>query len=163
MDNYNGCCFFGPRNMEFSDKLKQEVMDLIDEFVLCQCVGNIYFQDVKGFEEICRTATFVITQVYGYINRYKVVPRAKTNLALPMLTDKDKKKYDKLCIVHMSDACYKEKERFTQYEMIQKSDFCIFYIDNMTQTDLIDLYKYARLHKRFCINLGSFRNEIVNR
>jgi len=160
---YNGCCFFGPRKMGFSDKLYNEVSDLIDKLVLYHRVGELYFQDVSGFEVICKAASQVIKSKYDYVTRYMTVPRAKTSREVPVLSIEHKRMYDELWVTNLSDICYKEKERFNQYEMVQRSDFCIFYIDSMLQTDIIDMYKYAKMHKRTCINLGSYRDNIINK
>ena len=163
MDIYNSCCFIGPKNLQSSLDMVHLIQQKFEEYVIHKRVAVVNFGNNPGFEEIAQLATVLTRLYHSHIRRVEFVPQLRTQMKLDVQLGNDWSRFEATRPVWMTRACFKEKGKFIDFELIQSSVYCIFYITGPEDEREINLYKYARMHNRSCINLADYRDSIVVR
>lgn len=124
MKNYT-CCFFGHRNINVTEKLKNNLYQKIESLIVDEKVDIFLFGSKSRFDDLCLETVTKLKEKYSHIKRIYI--RAE----FPVISDS----YKEYLLKHYEDTYYPEKilnagravyvER--NFYMVDKSRFCIVY------------------------------------
>ena len=123
----NTCCFFGHRDINKSEDLREKLTDTIEKLVTAEKTDTFLFGSKGNFDDLCYDIVTELKEKYPHIKRIYV--RAE----YPIINDE----YMAYLLKLYEDTYYPEKivgsgkavyiER--NCEMINKSKYCIVYYD----------------------------------
>ncbi len=177
------CSFFGHREIELNEEIKQKVKEVIENLIVNQSVNVFLFGSRSNFDYLCHLVVTELKEKYQNIKRIAYTCKSET------CTLEDKKQemeriYSILGIEKERLLCVEEEfEHKTKYRsgrasyvernqaMINDSDFCVFYYDENYKPKMrkyskrSDFYyqpksgtriafEYAKKKKKFLINIA---------
>ena len=119
------CCFFGHREIDENEKLRQQIYSAIEELITNENINTFLFGSKSRFNSLCYEQVTKIKEKYPHIKRIYV--RAEfLNI---------NESYKAYLLKSYEDTYFPEKAQGTgkavylerNREMINKSHFCIFY------------------------------------
>ena len=63
------CSFFGHRDTEQSEELKQKVKDIVERLIVEKSVDTFLFGSRSNFDELCHIVVTELKEKYPYIRR----------------------------------------------------------------------------------------------
>ena len=157
------CSFFGHRDTEQSEELKQKVKDIVERLIVEESVDTFLFGSRSNFDELCHIVVTGLKEKYPYIRRIAYLCKhesgclvgAGTSLRQKIkdLTGRDTyvaeyeeiKKSDR--VNSAGRASYIERNQC----MVNNSDYVIFYRDGNCEekySGTIKTFSYAKSRKK---------------
>lgn len=178
------CSFFGHRKVDVTEKLKQQVKEIIEDLVINKGVLTFLFGSKSDFNHLCLLAVSELKVKYPNIKRIAYTCKSES-CTLESEREKLNKIYSKFKIQNVPLCVEEEFEHKTKYTsgrasyiernqaMINNSDYCIFYYDEEYKPPLQKYYKrsldkyqpksgtalafkYAKQKKKTIINIAPF-------
>ena len=169
--NIKTCSFFGHRNININEELKEKLKKLIENLIVNYNVKSFLFGSKSKFNELCHIIVTELKDTYPIIKRVNY-----TCVSENCILEQDKTKYEKIYSRFISTpikifAFEEEKEYKNKYfagkasyiernqAMVNDSDFCVFYYDEKyipptkTNSGTKIAYIYAKQKKKNIINL----------
>ncbi len=133
------CSFFGHRDIEITDNLKEKVKNVIEDLIINYDTSIFLFGSRSNFDQLCHIIVTELKEKYPQIQRISYTCRHET-----CILESEKEKWEKI-LSHFQKKDIKligfeaEKEHKTKYTsgkacyiernqaMIDNSDYCIFY------------------------------------
>ena len=169
-------CFFGHRKIDETEKLKNNLYEIIEKLIVNEKFDTFFFGSKSQFDDLCHKIVTELKEKYPHIKRIYV--RSAFQHIPDWYEDSLLKYYeDTYFPEHMENAgraSYAERNQ----EMINKSDFCVVYYDENylpprrrnSKRDLFDYqpksgtavaYEYAVKKKKKIINTFKRSDENV--
>lgn len=121
------CCFFGHRVINETEKLKTELIEVIEKLITDEGVNTFLFGSKSRFNNLCLELVTKLKQKYPHIKRVYV--RAEFSVIdddyKTYLLRSYEETYYPEKILNAGRAAYIERN----FEMIDKSRFCIVYFE----------------------------------
>lgn len=119
------CSFFGHRDTEQTEELKQKVKETVERLIVEEGVDTFLFGSRSKFDDLC---LFVVTQLKGkYPNIKRIYVRSQYPYIDKQYKDYLLKSYDDTIIPNRVEKAGKASYVERNQEMVDASDFCIFY------------------------------------
>ena len=119
------CSFFGHRDTEQTEELKQKVKETVERLIVEEGVDTFLFGNRNKFDDLC---LFVVTQLKGkYPNIKRVYVRSQYPCIDKLYKDYLLEYYDDTIIPNRVEKAGKASYLERNQEMINASDFCVFY------------------------------------
>jgi len=121
------CCFFGHREINETEELKNKVYACIERLITEENVDTFLFGSKSRFDSLCLELVTKLKEKYSHINRIYVraeFPYIRDSYRAYLLKYYDDTYYSEK-LLGAGRAVYVERNR----EMIDKSRFCIVYYD----------------------------------
>lgn len=123
----HNCCFFGHRNIEETEELRNVLYNIIEDLIENKKVNTFLFGSKSEFDDICLKTVTELKEKYPHIRRIYV--RAE----YPYIDDS----YKKYLLKRYDDTFYPEhmknagKASYVErnFEMIDKSKYCVICFD----------------------------------
>ena len=153
------CSFFGHRDTEQTEELKQKVRETVERLIVEEGVDAFLFGSRSKFDELCHIVVAELKEKYPHIQRIAYLCKhesgclvgegAKMKQQIKQLTGRDVyvpeyediKKSDR--VNSAGRAAYVERNQW----MIDDSDFCLFYLKNSNKkrgTQIAYIYAEGR-------------------
>lgn len=146
--NVKQCSFFGHRNIEITDDLKQKLKVVVEDLIIKNNVYNFLFGSRSNFDSLCRLVVTELKEKYENIKRIVYTCKSESCILETERTEWEYI-YSKLQKqpIHLigveqevehktkyisGKASYVERN----YAMINDSDFCVFYYDDKYMPDI---------------------------
>ena len=164
------CSFFGHRDTEQTEELKQKVREIVERLIVEEGVDTFLFGSRSKFDELCHIVVTELKEKYPHIQRIAYLCRHESGCLagegkdeqrrIKGLTGRDVyvpeyediKKSDR--VNSAGCACYVERN----YWMIDDSDFVIVYLDKTKKTNRSSgtflVYNYAMQKVKKIYKLG---------
>ena len=119
------CSFFGHRDTEQTEELKQKVRETVERLILEEGVDTFLFGSRSKFDDLCLIVVTELKEKYSHIKRvyvrsqYPYIDKHYKDYLLDSYDDTIMPKR----VENAGKASYVERNQ----EMINASDFCIFY------------------------------------
>ena len=123
----NACCFFGHRTINETEKLKSNLIKIIEKLITDENVDTFLFGSKSRFNSFCQETVTELKEKYPHIKRiyvraeYPHISEHYKNYLLKSYEDT----YYPQNILNSGKAAYVERN----YEMINNSYYCIVYYD----------------------------------
>ena len=123
----NACCFFGHRTINETEKLKSNLIKIIEKLITDENVDTFLFGSKSRFNSFCQETVTELKKKYPHIKRiyvraeYPHISEHYKNYLLKSYEDT----YYPQNILNSGKAAYVERN----YEMINNSYYCIVYYD----------------------------------
>lgn len=138
METHKTCSFFGHREIEETQDLKQRLYECIEDLILNNHVGTFLFGSKSDFNSLCLKTVSLLKEKYPEIKRVFYTCKSET-----CFLEKDREKWEKLLSrfgkqILTVDEEFEHKTKYTAGKatyvernkaMIDDSDFCVFYYD----------------------------------
>ena len=147
------CCFIGHRNIEQTEKLKQKLINIIEDLITNHNVNTFLFGSRSHFNDLCHTVVTELKKKYSHICRIAYNCKSETSI-LESEREQWKKFYqlrnlDYSKIQGFENECDFKNKHISHrasyvtrnYAMIDDSDYCIFYYD---ENYLPEMRKYSK-------------------
>ena len=122
------CSFFGHRDTEQTEELKQKVREIVERLIVEEGVDTFLFGSRSNFDELCHIVVTELKEKYPNIKRVYV--RSQYSYLDKQYKDYLLKFYDDTTmpprVEKAGRASYVERNQ----EMIDASDFCVFYYNS---------------------------------
>ncbi len=121
------CCFIGHRKISITDRLKNDLFDIIKALIVNNVINHFLFGSKSEFNDLCLKVVSELKELYPSINRIYVraeYPYINDDYEKYLLENYEKTYYPEH-IKGAGRAVYVERN----FEMIKQSDYCIFYYD----------------------------------
>ena len=121
------CCFFGHREINETEKMKEQLFEIIENLIEDKSVDTFLFGSKSQFNDLCYEITTKIKKKHPHIKRIYVraeFPVIDGNYEKYLL-EKYENTYFPEKAMGAGKAVYVERN----YEMIRQSNFCIVYYD----------------------------------
>ena len=126
-DKSRCCCFFGHREINKTEKLKNTVYNIVEDLIINKNVDIFLFGSKSHFDDFCHNVVTELKNVYPHIKRIYV--RAEfphiDDSYLSYLLERYEDTYYPPQIIGAGKTVYVERN----YEMINKSRYCVVYYD----------------------------------
>ena len=153
------CSFFGHRDMEQTEELKEKVKETVERLIVEEGVGTFLFGSRSKFDELCHIVVTELQKTHPHIRRIAYLCKHETvclvgagtslKQKIKDLTGRDEyvgeyeeiKKSDR--VNSAGRACYILRNQW----MIDDSDFVIFHLDENNSTKksgTMQAYEYAK-------------------
>ena len=153
--NRNTACFFGHREIENENELKEKIKQQIEALIVNEEIYIFLFGSKSAFDDLCYLATTELKQKYPHIQRvyvraeYPYISEHYKNYLLESYEDT----YYPQKILNSGRASYVERN----YEMIDKSCVCVVYYNSeyapkSRKSGTQIAYNYALKNKKKIIN-----------
>ncbi|MBQ9936728.1 MAG: hypothetical protein IJO86_00190 [Oscillospiraceae bacterium] len=153
--NRNTACFFGHREIENKNELKEKIKQQIEALIVNEEIYIFLFGSKSAFDDLCYLATTELKQKYPHIQRvyvraeYPYISEHYKNYLLESYEDT----YYPQKILNSGRASYVERN----YEMIDKSCVCVVYYNSeyapkSRKSGTQIAYNYALKNKKKIIN-----------
>ena len=171
MEKHKTCSFFGHRNINANNDLKQKVKNCIEELIINYNVQTFLFGSKSNFNDLCHLAVSELKEKYPNIKRVFYTCKSE-GCTLEIEREKYEIIYSRLLNQKIRLLGFEEEfEHKSKYEagrasyvernqaMINDSDFCIFYYNKnyvpstKTNSGTKLAYEYAVRRKKKIINL----------
>ena len=122
------CCFFGHREIDETDELKNRIRETVEHLITDEKVDTFLFGSKSAFDRLCLIAVTDLKQQYPHIKRvyvrgeFPIIGEQYTAYLLRLYDDT----YYPETILRAGRAVYAERNRL----MIDKSRFCVVYCAN---------------------------------
>ena len=133
--NALSCCFFGHRDVVWTEELERVIYFLVKRLILEENVVKFYFGDHSHFVTLCYK---VVAELQIEFPHIKLIAIPVDSMAILLRDNEEDIKFSQAChwmiydyavrppnISKAGKASYVERNQF----MIDKSDFCIVYYD----------------------------------
>ena len=151
----NTCCFFGHREIENENELKEKIKQQIEALIVNEEIYIFLFGSKSAFDDLCYLVTTELKQKYPHIQRvyvraeYPYISEHYKNYLLESYEDT----YYPQKILNSGRASYVERN----YEMIDKSCACVVYYNSeyapkSRKSGTQIAYNYALKNKKKIIN-----------
>ncbi len=123
--NRNTCCFFGHRTINETEKLKSNLIQIIEKLIVEENVDTFLFGSKSRFNSLCYELVTKLKEKHPHIKRvyvraeYPCISERYKNYLLGSYEDT----YYPPKILNSGRAAYVERN----YEMIDHSHYCIVY------------------------------------
>lgn len=145
MERYKTCSFFGHREINFSNGLKQRLKDIIENLIIHHNVFRFLFGSHSKFNDLCLLVVTDLKEKYPNIKRVAYTVKSES-----CILEAERQKWEEIYFRFQKQkvnllAVEEEFEHKTKYTagkagyvernqaMIDDSDFCIFYYDENYQ------------------------------
>lgn len=147
------CSFFGHRNVEMTEELKDKVKSIVEDLIINHNVYTFLFGSRSNFDTLCHLVVTELKEKYRDIKRIAYTCKSES-----CVFENEKKKWEEtysrlykkevhLCGVE-EEREYKSKDVAGRasyiernYAMINDSDYCVFYFD---ENYMPDMRKYSK-------------------
>ena len=123
----NACCFFGHRTINETEKLKSNLIKIIEKLITDENVDTFLFGSKSRFNSFCQETVTELKEKYPHIKRIYVraeYPHINEHYKNYLLKSYEDTYYPQN-ILNSGKAAYVERN----YEMINNSYYCIVYYD----------------------------------
>ncbi len=123
----NICCFFGHRNVNETEELKENLIEIVEKLIIEKKADTFLFGSRSRFNNLCYEVVTEIKEKYRHIKRvyvraeYPYIDEPYKNYLL----ENYEETYYPENILRAGRASYVERN----YEMIDNSQYCIVYYD----------------------------------
>ncbi len=145
MEKHNSCAFFGHRNVEITEELKQKVRKTIKSLIVNYNVREFLFGSRSNFDYLCHLIVTELKEKYPNIKRISYTCRNEG-----CILENEREKWEKIYSYFQKQEVHllgveEEFEHKTKYRsgkaryvernqaMIDNSDYCVFYYDKNYQ------------------------------
>lgn len=176
------CSFFGHRNINITEELKQKVKETLEKLIIEQNVFIFLFGSRSNFDYLCRMVVTELKEKYPNVKRVAYTCKSET-----CILESERGKWEKIYSnleqkeVHLfgMEEEYEYKTKYTagkanyverNQSMVNSSDFCVFYYNENYQPELRKMtnksnkyhqpksgtklaYNYAKQKGKYIINL----------
>jgi len=170
IDKEKSCCFFGHRKIDKTEKLKNNLYEIIENLIVNEKIDTFFLGSKSQFDDLCHKIVTELKEKHPHIKRIYV--RSAFQHIPDWYEDSLLNHYEGTYFPeHMENAgraSYVERNQ----EMINRSKFCVVYYDENYlpprrkngKRDLIDYqpksgtavaYDYARKKKKIIINVAT--------
>lgn len=180
------CSFFGHRNIEITDELKQKLKVVVEDLIIKNNVYNFLFGS-SNFDSLCRLVVTELKEKYENIKRIVYTGKSES-----CILETERKEWENIYSklkkqpVHLIgvEQEFEHKTKYISgkasyvernYAMINDSDFCVFYYDDKYMPDIRKrgkksmwtyqprsgtslAYNYAKQKKKHIINLHNYHS-----
>lgn len=177
------CCFFGHRETEITEELKEKLKEVIEDLIVNHNVITFLFGSRSKFDNLCHLVVTELKEKYSNIKRIAYTCRSES-----CILESEKLEWEKIYSCFFNKKTYllgveEEFEHKNKYvsgrasyvernqSMINHSDYCIFYYDEnykpkMRKRAKRDIsyyqpksgtqlaYNYAKQKRKILINLA---------
>lgn len=119
------CSFFGHRDTEQTEELKQKVREIVERLIIEEGVDTFLFGSRSKFDELCHMVVTELKEKYPNIKRVYV--RSQYPFIDKNYRDYLLESYDDTIIPDRVENAGKASYVERNQEMINASNFCIFY------------------------------------
>lgn len=174
------CSFFGHRNVEVTEELKQKVKEVIENLIVNHNVLNFLIGSCSNFNKLCHSVVTELKEKYLQIKRIAYTYSSENcNLENERLKWEEIYSFSLKREIHLLGVEEQHKTRYTagrasyverNKSMINDSDYCIFYYDESYKPELRKYskrsvcyyqpksgtqiaYNYAKQKRKIIINL----------
>lgn len=182
MEKHKICSFFGHRNIEITEELKQKLTNMVEDLIVNHDVLTFLFGSRSDFDYLGHLVVTELKEKYTEIRRISYTCRSET-----CTLETERKKWEEIYShfekreVHLLgvEEEYEHKTKYTSgrasyvernQAMINDSDYCIFYYDENYQPEMRKYskrsigyyqpksgtalaYAYAKQKKKLIINV----------
>ena len=141
MENYKSCSFFGHRNIQKTEELKQKITEVIEDLIVNYNVLTFLFGSRNNFDKLCHLIVTELKEKYPNIERVTYTCSHET-----CILESERQKWERIYSHFQKKEGFllcveKEVEHKTKYTsgkasyvernqaMINDSDYCVFYYD----------------------------------
>ena len=125
MEKGKTCSFFGHRDTEQTEELKQKVQEIVERLIVEEGVDIFLFGSRSKFDDLC---LLIVTELKGkYSNIKRVYVRSQYPCIDKLYKDYLLEFYDDTIIPNRVEKAGKASYVERNQEMIDASDFCVFY------------------------------------
>lgn len=139
METHKTCSFFGHRDVQITDELKQKVKDIVKNLIICHDVDTFLFGSRSNFDSLCHLVVTELKEKYTKIKRVAYTCKSES-----CILESEIQKWEEI-YSHLEKrelhllGVEEEVEHKTKYTagrasyiernqaMINDSDFCVFY------------------------------------
>ena len=181
MERHKNCSFFGHREIEINQQIKDRLTNVIENLILSKEVSAFLFGSRSDFNYLAHLVVTELKDKYTHIRRIAYTCKSES-----CILEKERREWEEICselknrevrLLGVEEEC-EHKTKYTagrasyverNQAMIDDSDYCIFYYDEnyRPQTKPISklarystrksgtalAYKYANKRKKVVINL----------
>jgi len=146
--------FFGHSELEITDKLKEDLKNLIIKLITQENFGVFLFGGFGKFDELAWEIVTDVKKEYPYIRRVFVLTEEKhlNRLKRPKyLLDEE---FEEFVFFPLQYNGFNKRIYYRNVEMIKNSDKIIFYVKNTENSGANKTMNYAKKLKKNFINLA---------
>ncbi len=150
------CCFFGHRKINATDKLINNLKEIIENLITEKQIDTFLFGSKSEFDKLCLKTVTMLKYKYPHIKRIYVraeFPYIDESYKTYLLKSYEDTYFPKK-IENSGKAVYVERN----YEMIENSSYCVIYYDekyfpNSSKSGTKLAYDYAAKRSKEIINI----------
>ena len=142
------CSFFGHRNVEVSDELKEKVKKIVEDLIVNHNVRTFLFGSRSNFNSLCHLVVTELKEKYPHIKRIAYTCKSEVcvleseRVRLESIYSNLQKQevhllgVDKECEHKTKYVAGRSSYIQRNYEMINDSDYSVFYYDEKYEPDM---------------------------
>ena len=101
------CSFFGHRDTEQSEELKQKVKDIVERLIVEESVDTFLFGSRSNFDELCHIVVTELKEKYPYIRRIAYLCKHESGCLVGAGTSLKQKIKDLIALGYEQDKVFK--------------------------------------------------------
>lgn len=148
------CSFFGHRQIEITDELKNRIKIYLIDLIETKSVSNFYFGGFGNFDDMCWQIVSELKHKYNSIKRIYCLsdPRHQRTSKRPKwLKDED---YEEFVYLDIEFDYWYSRLYYRNCEIINRSDYVVFYVTNTENSGAYKALRHAKRTKKDFVNLG---------
>ncbi|MBQ8444095.1 MAG: hypothetical protein IJX25_01935 [Clostridia bacterium] len=151
---YKVCSFFGHREMEVSEELKNRLKIKLEDMIVNENYGLFFFGGLGMFDYLCWQVVSELKEKYPHIRRIFCLydPRHQRYLKRPAwMSDEN---FEEIVYLDLEFDYWYSRIYYRNIEMINQSDFVIFYVAIPERSGAYKAMQHAIKKKKGFINLA---------
>ena len=146
------CSFFGHRNIEITDELKNKLFEIVKNLIE-KGYEYFYFGGFGMFDELCYNIVSKLKLKYSHIKRVYCLSNPRHLISKKRPEWMKKEEYEEFVYLDLEFDWWYQRIYYRNCAIIDKSDLTIFYVEARKDSGAYKAFKYSQKKRKNYINL----------
>lgn len=153
MNNYS-CAFFGHREIEITEELKEKLKTYLKDLIENKSVSIFYFGGFGDFDSLCWQIVTELKEKYPFIKRIFCLYDPKHQRAYKRPKWLKEEDYEEFVYLDIEFDYWYSRIYYRNCEIMNRSDYIVFYIASTANSGAYKAMQYAKRKKKNFVNLA---------